>query len=298
MYLKNDRIVAEIGDSDGDGFSARIVMRSYKTGLGNEYILDPTAVMGWDDGAIVRRVVTQRMNGHGDFKEPATFGSRMISLSGTAVAKTRFDLRRMRDDMMSLFTTTEYESLSIEINGSKRWSKVGLEGTTSWVQQADTFASWRISFYAPDPHLYGEMRVIKTGNAPVYKGGIEFPLAYPLKFTDTLSTAVTIENRGNAPAWPIFMARGTFNKGFSIYDNRGNVVTYTGMVTSVSPVSIDMAAGTAMQNGIDKTTLITKRDWFSIMPNSSFQPEFVPTADGIADNTAGWCDIIFRDTWI
>lgn len=297
MYLKNDKIVAEVGDMNGEGTSARIVMRSHKTGLGNEYILDPTAVVGWSDGAVVRRADTPRLGKSGDFREPASFGARIVTLSGTAVADTHHDLLRMRDDMMSLFTVTDYDSLSIDINGSKRWLKVGLEGTPSWVQQTDNVASFRISFYAPDPHLYGYVSIIQTNITRANKGGLAFPLKYPLKLS-AVDVAPPIINNGNAPAWPIFKVIGDFKLGFTIQDNLGNGVRYNGMVTKVSPVIIDMGKGTATQNGIDRTTNLDYRNWFSIPPKSSIRPSLIPTPDLSGDAGTGWCDIIVSDTWI
>jgi hypothetical protein len=298
MYLKKDKIVAEIGNDDGTGSTAHIIMRSFMTGLGNEYILDPTAVQGWDDGVIVRRNATERLGRDGDFKESASFGSRVISFSGTAVAKSSRDLRVMRDDLMSLFTAYDYQTLSVDVNGSKRYAEVGLEGTTSWVQQADTFALFRITFYAPDPFIYGELRRMQTGITKANPGGLVYLLAYPLAYTDNPTDSVTIYNNGNAPAWPKFDVIGNFDNGFSINDGRGNIVRYSGMVRKASRVTIDMAKGSATQSGQDRTGQITQRDWFSIPPKSSLSPVFVPNADSSGSVGDGWCDIIVRDTWI
>ena len=127
------------------------------------------------------------------------------------------------------------------------------------------------------------------------QGGLDYPLTYPLdfNFNGPAASTQTVKNQGNAPAWPVFKVNGDYNAGFVIGDNAGNEVIYTGMVTSAAPVFIDMGAGTAIQNGVDKTAQVTKREWFSIPPGGTIRPDFSPRQNGV-----GWCDIIYRDTWI
>jgi hypothetical protein len=289
MYLKNDKIVATIED---------VVMRSSKVGLSQEFILDPTAVVGWTDGTAVRRDNTSRLNSHGDFSEKATMSSRIIAFSGTAVAASIHDLQEMRDRLTGLLVDGSYKVLSVETAAGKRYATVGLEGTTSWVQQGDTFASWRISFYAPDAHIYGPEQRTQAG-AYVVSGGLEYRLRYPLNYNGSEEAIYrTVTNNGNATSYPVFVAIGDFYSGFSVLSGfGGKTVSYAGMVTTQSPVIIDMAKGTAMQNGVDKSTLLTRRDWFGIGPKETINPVFNPLA-GNGEAGSGWCDIIHKDTWI
>lgn len=289
MFLKTDKIVVEIGN---------LTMRSYKTGVGNEFILDPTAVEGWFDGASVRRDATPRMGQDGDFYEPSKFGARLISFSGTAVASSSGDLRRMRDDLVGVITDGSYQTLSVDTMGKKRTATVSLEGTTSFVRQSDTFATFRIAFYAPDPHIYGDWQTFTTGVGTSNDGGLEYTLSYPLDYHRVGgNTDQTIMNTGNSISWPVFKVTGNFGSGFTIYDNKGSGVEYTGRVSLDAPVTIDMAKGTASQEGIDRTILISRREWFSIAPGETIQPEMIPTSDPTV-NGSGWCDILYRDTWI
>lgn len=287
MYLKNDQISATI---------AGLTMRSYKAGYTKEYILDPTAVTGWTDGTNVRRDATVRMNAHGDFPEKAKMSARLISFSGTAVATTSTKLQEMRDVFVGLLADGSYDTLAVTAKGTTRYATVGLEGSTSWIQQADTFASFKIDFYAPDPFIYGPERVTNIGSSQATSGGgLSYILTYPLNYrTDqSLNAGDVVYNKGNVDAWPVFKISGSYPEGFTIADNQDHFVTYEGAVTPSAPVTIDMGRGVALQGGIDRSTLLSRREWFSVSSKETIRPTFEPLKSG-----TGWCDIIVRDTWI
>lgn len=288
MYLKNDRIVVTIKDYWN--------FTSYKSPLNvGQYILDPTALTGWDDGATIRRDATKRPTSDGDFAERSTFSARMIALSGTAVATSRGELQRMRDDLNGLFMDGEYSTIRVATSASTRYATVGLENTISWVQQLDNVALFRIELYAPDPHIYGEERVSTIGATTGAGGGMTYTLQYPLNYNpiDLSAYAPQIINNGNAPSWPKFKVTGDYYDGFTITDGWDKKVTYTGTVSQGSPVEIDMAKGTAIQNGVDRSVRLSDREWFAIPAKDSIMPQFKPTKAA-----SGWCDIIFRDTFI
>jgi hypothetical protein len=284
MYLKNDKIIVTIKDT---------VFRSSRIAPYGQFVLDPVAMVGWTDGTAARRDATVRPVSNGDFSEPYTFSSRLISLSGTAVALNRAELQTMRDQLTGLFRAGEYVEMSVETSSDTRYATVGLEGAVSWTQQLDNVAVFKIDLYAPDPHIYGPMRVFQAG-ANVTLGGLQYRLSYPLDYNLAgENTIQTVKNNGNADAWPTFVVTGDYFSGFSVEDNLGKVITYAGMVTFSAPVIIDTAKGTATQNGVDKTTLVNRRDWFSIPAGATIQPTFTPIQNG-----SGWCDIMYRDTWI
>jgi hypothetical protein len=289
MYLKTDKLVVTIKDT---------VFRSYKTGTGGQFVLDPTAITGWNDGADARRDTTVRPVSSGDFSEPYTFSSRLISLTGIAIAPSRQELQVLRDKLIGLFSPSEYATISVQTSVDTRYATVGLEGSVSWIQQADKFASFKIDLYAPDPHVYGVEKRAQAG-AYVVSGGLRYRLTYPLNYHySEQAVNRTVTNNGNATAYPLFVAVGDFYSGFSVMTGfGGRKVTYTGMVTTSAPVTIDMARGTATQNGVDKTVLVTKREWFGIPPKSTIFPVFDPLA-GNSQAGSGRCDIIYRDTWI
>jgi len=286
MYLKNDRIVVTIKNT---------TFRSFRSGTVGQFVLDPTALTGWTDGSNVRRDDTLRPVSSGSFTEPYVFSSRLIALSGTAVARDSSELQAMRDVFTGLFTEGEYVEISVETSTGIRYATVGLEGSPSFVQQLDNVALFRLELFAPDPYIYGPEKTVTVGATSSAGGGLKYALKYPLNYnaTNDAKQDSTVTNNGNVRAWPSFVVTGDYYAGFIISDGVDRRVTYTGMVTKQSPVIIDMAKGTALQGGIDKTIHLSERDWFSVEPNSTLRPTFDPIQDA-----SGWCDIIVRDTFI
>jgi hypothetical protein len=287
MYLKNDRIIVTLKN---------INFRTSRTSSTiGQFVLDPTALTGWDDGVNSRRDATVRPVSAGDFTEPYTFSSRLISLSGAAVATSRGELQRMRDQFVSLLGESEYAEIRVETTASVRYAVVGLENSPSFVQQLDNVAYFRLELYAPDPHIYGAERIVTIGATVEAGGGLSYPLQYPLNYNvqNLYDFSPGMTNNGNATAWPRFKVTGDYYSGFTLTDGKDRRVTYNGIVTRNSPVEIDMKKGTAMQNGVDKSTLLSSRQWINILAGETIKPEFLPT-----QSASGWCDIIVRDTFI
>lgn len=268
-------------------------MTSYRTGADAQFLLDETAVVGWNDGVDIKRNFTPRQMRSGDFQEIGHHAARYISLTGIAVTKTIPQLKQLRDEFTSAVPPKTYQPMSIQDSVGIRYSTVTLGGKTSWIQKTDTSATFKLDLYAPDPYLYGEVRQITLpgGNTG---GGMSYPWDYPTDFGTPVSLqGQFIQNYGNQESWPTIVVTGDYVSGFTVTDNLGNYITYTGSVSMTSPVSIDTAAGWAVQNGSDRSTFLSRRDWFSIPSGQSIQPSFIPV-----DTVNGWCDIIYRDTWI
>lgn len=287
MYLLSDKIVVTIKNT---------VFRSYRLPeITGQFVLDPTAITGWSDGTATRRDATRRAASSGDFSEPATMSSRLVTLSGTAVAGSSAELQSMRDEFIGLLSDGSYHEISVETSVGTRYATFGLEGTPSWIQMLDNVAVFKIDLYAPDAHIYGVERVLNIGNSSATAGGgLTYQIQYPLYyFADPNNVTQSVRNDGNSDAWPVFRITGDYTDGFSLFDNVNSVVTYSGPVSMFAPVEIDMGRGTAIQNGVDKTVNVSQRQWFSISPGQTMRPSFIPLISG-----SGWCDILIRDTWI
>lgn len=283
MYLSTDKIVATIHD---------VTMRSFLTS-NPQFVLDATALTGWSDGVDIRRNFTPRQIRSGDFLEAGHHASRYISFSGAAIARNAEELHTMRDQFVGMVTPKEYRSLSVEDITGIRWATVTIGGKTSWVQQSDVHATFKIDLYAPDPNQYGSMQTV-TLMDNYMSGGMNLPISYPMNYGAPFHAAVEVlTNNGNNDSWPVIRVFGDYDAGFTVTDNQGNYVTYGGAVRMNSHVTIDMQAGIATQDGQDRSTFLTKRDWWSIPANSSITPSFIPV-----QKVNGWCDILFRDTWI
>jgi hypothetical protein len=284
MYLHDDRLVISVGG---------ITLRSSRIGTGPQFLLDETAIIGWTGGVDIKRNFTPRQMRSGDFQEEGHHAARYISITGIASAPTNTALKIMRDEFTGAVEPSKYESISVTDSFGVRTSTVTLGGKTNFVQLTDTAATFKMDLYAPDPYIYGPLKQLQVNSISFY-GGASYPISFPFSFNRPPSAlSLVIDNAGNVNSWPIFVATGDLPTGFTITNNEGSTVTYSGTVSYSAPVSIDMQRGIAMQNGVDRSDNITQRQWFSIPPGSTIQPSFGALTPG-----PGWCDILYKDTWI
>ena len=274
-----------------------LVFTSYETPT-IQYRLDEAAIEGWYDGAPMRRTEEPRPTQWGDFKTPGYLGSRLITLTGTAIAPDYVTLQAMRDEFMSTLINGQYAMMEVRTTSTgKRFIEVGLESTPKWTRKTDTFATFKLDLLAPDPRIYGIERVFTIIGAR-NEGGLPYPLRYPEVYgNDSANETQFVRNIGNADAWPTIVVTGNMPDGFSITDGKGHWVEYKAPVIMSAPITLDFTKGKATQKGQDRTTNLTKRGWFPIPPGGSVQPRF--TFSGKQDiSREGWIELKMRDTWI
>lgn len=286
MLLENDKLIIKIGSAQ---FNSHL-------GENPQYQLDPTAVVGWYDGVDASRTDAKRPLADGDYSELSTMSSRAITISGSAIALSGSGLMVMRDEFMGLLVNGKYRRIAVTDNSGTRYMQVGLGSAPRWTKMLDNVAVWKLDLYAPDPYLYSakkEKQIYSPGNAT---GGISYPIdcGAGLSFNTTAKYQnVTLENEGNVPSWPVFTVRGEYPSGFKIRSPKGREIIYKGVVSHSAPIVIDTAKGSAVTNGVDRSYLLTKRQWFSIPPNSSIRPVFLPFTEG-----DGWIDVDYYSTWV
>lgn len=258
-----------------------------------QFVFDDNALVGFTDGVNVKRTEAVRPNQWGDFAEPGLLSSRILTLTGTAVADTPEQLHQMRDEFVAILSHGGYEEIAVQNASGTRYINVSLHNSPSFIQKIDKAALWKLELYAPDPRMYGQKRFAQITDGSV-SGGLDFPINYPLDFGGPIiPEAVVLYNNGNAHSWPEFKVTGDYFSGFEITDGLNSVLRYEGTVTTQAPVTIDTGRGVVLQNGVDNSRLLSRRDWFSIPPGSSIAPRFYPIQDAF-----GYCDIMYRDTWI
>lgn len=259
------------------------------------YQFDPDAISGFDDSADIRRDTSGRPWTDGDFEESGRFASKIISITGVAVARNPRELHTMRDNLVGILAHGEYANAAFSNASMTRYMRVGLGNGISWVTITDTYAKFKIDLYAPDPYQYGRTQVTQVTSAGTNGAGLE----YPLNFIPALSFGVTsrhqnvtIKNLGNHTAWPTFIIRGDYFNGFRIKSGN-SIIEYNAPSSHAAPVVIDTARGVATRSGVDMSHNLDERNWISIPAGGSIQPIFTPIQEG-----DGWMDVQWRDTWV
>lgn len=259
------------------------------------YQFDPEAISGFDDTADIRRDTAPRPWTDGDFEEQGRFGSKVITLTGIAVARNPRELHDMRDRLAGVLAHGEYTNVAFSNASMTRYMRVGLGSSISWITVTDTWAKFKIDLYAPDPYQYGITKTTQITSAGTNGAGLNFPMTYGkgLSFgVITKKQNVTVKNLGNHRAWPTFTIRGDYSNGFKIRSGT-STVSYNGPSRHSAPVVVNMSRGIATVNGSDMSHLLEDREWISIAAGGSIQPIFTPTQEG-----DGWMDVTWRDTWV
>ena len=270
------------------------------------FVFDPDAIVGMDDTPEIRRDTVDRPWSHGTFFDRGFYASRLVTMSGHALAKTPQELYKMRDTLVHLFRTgeTQWVSFYSENGTGVRHIRAALGGRITWTQMTDTYAQWRFDLYAADPRAYSNMRYSTIYPVEATGAGIHYPL---LNSTDTsvyivdynldhrsIPTNAVLNNEGNEEAWPVFKVYGSFATGFSIRSS-GKIITYTGGTSRNTPVVIDTFAGTATYGTGDRSYNLTRRDWMSIPAYGSTSLSYHPN---LVNDESTWVDVEWRSTWI
>jgi hypothetical protein len=159
---------------------------------------------------------------------------------------------------------------------NKRSMPIGLEWNGGFITAA-------LQFRCPDPAWQSAPRTTQLA-AGSPQSGMTFPLfaAVPgvLDFgtTGISSSAGTLTNAGNTPAWPVAVVAGPC-PGFTVIVD-GSPVTYTDIIPAGQSVTVDYRAGTATLTGnVDRTNKLSSRQFTAVTSISSV---FFSAATGTA----------------
>lgn len=265
-------------------------------------IFDPDAIVGMDDTPEIRRDTTDRPWSHGNFFDKGFYEARLVTVSGHALATSVKELHQMRDNLVHLFRTGETQWVSFTQGGDNgvRHIRAALGGRISWKQITDTYAQWKFDLYAADPRMYSNLQRGQLHPAEAGGVGMLYPMEPVISYnrdSRTIPNNLPMKNVGNEEAWPVFKIYGPFSKGFSIKAG-SKTLTYTGACSSKVPVIIDNFAGTASYNGVDRSYLLTKRDWMSIPAFGSLSMTFLPNIATEVNEENTYVDVEWRSTWI
>ncbi len=267
------------------------------------FVFDPEAIVGMDDTPEIRRDTVDRPWSHGTFFDKGFYASRLVSLSGHALARTPSELYNMRDKLVHLFRSGEAQWVSFfNDNGTGvRHLRGSLGSRVTWTQMTDTYAQWRFEIYAADPRFYSSVRTSTLYPLEATGAGIYYPLMnssnlildYNLDHR-SIPTNLALNNEGNEEAWPVFKVYGDFATGFSIRTS-SKTITYSGGTSMRTPVVIDTYAGTASFGSGDRSYLLTRRDWMSIPAYGATSLTYAPN---LVNDENTWVDVEWRSTWI
>lgn len=137
---------------------------------GNWFVLDSDGVKSVWGGVDVRREDVPRPAAHGSFDLPGFLSPRVIPISGHMSSPSKFELENSMGRLSGFLAEGSKDRLTIDGPNGPRWCDVRLASATQITQLDATTARFLVTFWAPDPRMYGEVREFASGVAAVHYG--------------------------------------------------------------------------------------------------------------------------------
>lgn len=264
-----------------------------------------TDLDGYFGGVGVRSNDTDRMDS-GVFGGPVFRSGREITISGVVDCESVTEAERVARKLSGMFGPTNtgdtYGILRAVRHPFDLTTKVRLDGKPTIAVTRDRFGgrtgrivTWQIPLYAPDPRMYGPDREYNA-TPPGTSYGLDWPLFDDgtLSWGETTGVSPEIHNYGNAPAFPTMIVTGNLASGFKLGDGTGNWIEWQNIVVPSTPVVVDFYTHQVLVNGSDQTAALTRRDWWSIPPDSGMSLQFYPIQSG----GSAVCRVLVNDTYM
>jgi len=219
-----------------------VTFEGWARDLDAAYVIGPDGWSGWDDGVDVRRDETARPGAHGSFDTPGYLSARVITISGSIIARSPTQLAAMSDRLTGLIADGDKARISVQNDFGTTYADVRLASKTQVrVNGATgTDAEFQVNLWAPDMRKYGEVNSFAGSSVDVF-------------------------HRGNFPAVPTITVVGPRSAPYSV-SSQGRTVTVTQALTSGQTHEIDMSTGWVLRNGVLQLSVTSAADVFTIPP--------------------------------
>lgn len=271
---------------------------NYLDDFGVEWII--TAEDGWGGPADARADITDKPRQDGADDGPTYESSRVITLTGKAIAPSWAEQNAAKDRLnAAAYTGRGLYPLTVTEQHLSRLAYVRRSGAQK-VTDAPGFAfDFSISLVAPDPRKYAvdEEVAVTTMSGIAVPVGRTYPRTYPLTYpaATSMSPTVLVANAGNRSTGAVI----TFSSGI---DNPGVINTTTGAQLQVAvslgasdSLAIDLSEQTVIFNetASRRGSLYAGSAWFALEPgNNALRMIGSPNGTGSPTMT-----VRFRSAW-
>lgn len=276
--------------------ATRLSYPTYQIGAWTGGFRDDAGVSWWvetsdiEDGLDPKTHITERANGAGAFRAKAYMSGKSFTISGLCEAFDRASRDAARSQLMGLFDDGGQALLTYNNGASTRTLLVELNGKPRFTPLATPLSPWQLPLYAADGRFLdavvqtaGPVSVggastdgldwlalggIGTGLDWLAVGGVGTGLDWG---TSGNGGVLTLANAGNAEAWPVFTVVGPLTAPSFTDPASGRTIAYSGVVGSGQTLTIDTSPFTrsVKLDGVDRSSLLTSAQWFSIPPGGS-----------------------------
>ncbi|MCW2165063.1 hypothetical protein B0I12_002218 [Microbacterium hydrothermale] len=216
--------------------------------------LGPRGFTGWDDQPVTRRTAAERPNAHGEFDVPGFLAGRLISIAnGICIARSTTDLEKWRALVTGHGADGSPFPVNVEKGGHLHTATARLAGgqQTTFVDNGSGLrASFSMAWWAADPRRYEKPDPSEV-NAP--------------------GPSISILNRGNFPASPRLVVRGSQPGGYTITGPGGRQIIVQRPLNTGEAHTIDLSTGRLYVNGQRVIRGFARLQMFTVPASSAIQ---------------------------
>lgn len=219
------------------------IFESAPSDYDHAFVVEPEGLQGWFDSVDVRGASTARPAAHGDFDQPAYRGSRIITITGNALATDEYELEAAGRQLTGLLANGEVGTISVAAAGETMFARVRLSGAPKFSPHpSGREAAFQISFKAADPRKYGDENRVTGGT-------------------------VYASHLGNFHSRPIVEVTGPRTAPYTVQGPGGRRIEVGLSIPSGVTDRIDFAAGGVIRAGVKQLGAITWWQPWTIPPN-------------------------------
>lgn len=202
-----------------------------------------------------------RARRHGLLDRTSLYQARLIEVDNAVLAGDPADIWAALDELKAAFALGSDHLVQFQRTGladaERVVARVAGELSADLDYASQGVILWSVPLLAADPRIYSD--VLKTGSyvPGTGSGGMTFPLAFPLSFSGSSSTELTIENDGTFETPPVWTITGPAVNPQIVNDTTGEVIATTGLtLLATDTLVIDVAARTATIDGTARADVI------------------------------------------
>lgn len=238
---------------------------------GCDWIL--TSETGWFGAPAIKTARVDKPAARGTFRGNEFRGARVIVLQCTLSAPTVAALRAAQYRVLGICPNphAQYPLTVVDETGLSQYANVALDGEILITPITWNSATVSIQLVAPDPRKFASNpTVVSVLLASAGTGGVAYPVSYPVSYGAPGATgAATLTNTGSADSDPLITFTGPLTNPSVMRADTGDVVTYNGTLLSTDTLTVDFGAGNVLLDRVNRRSLLSALNWFTIPAYSS-----------------------------
>lgn len=259
-------------------------------------VVTDKGIDSWYDLPGVKTAVEERIGADGAFPvkdRDVLYSARTVTFNLAFIGDTR-------EEAVAIFNRVNAMNHKIVrarvLDVDDTWIEGWIEST--FPPDYSTSGHFAVTVHAQDPRRYSTDAVTATAIPYSSGGGFGYPVVYPIRYQSEAiagnGEVAAGTNIGTATSWPVITVTGKLPDGFLLLDAYGRSIKYDGAVNPGSPVVVDCRRRVVTVDGVNRSVLLSRREWFEVPAGGSSSISLVTSKS----DAAAFANVDFRSAWI